>query len=127
MSLMISEVYDALVAAGAPEEKAKAAAAAIPIVENLATKDDIEGIRKDLTAFKLASKEDIGAVRRDLMAFNLASKEDIGVVRQDLTALILATKDDVEVLRRDLALLKLAVFSFAPAVLALLGKLVFFP
>ena len=31
MSLIVSEVYDALVAAGAPEEKARAAAAAIPV------------------------------------------------------------------------------------------------
>ena len=91
MSLMVSEVYDALVAAGAPEEKARAAAAAIPVVENFATKDDIAGIRQDLTALKLANK------------------------------------DDVEGLKHDVAVLKLAIFSFAPAVLALLGKLVFFP
>ncbi len=80
MSLIVSEVYDALISAGASEEKAKAAAGVIPVVENLATKDDI------------------------------------GVL-----------KDDIAVLRHDLAILKLATFSFAPAVLALLVKLVFFP
>lgn len=91
MSLIVSEVYDALVAAGAPEEKARAAAAAIPVVESFATKDDIAGIRQDLTALKLANK------------------------------------DDIEGLKHEIAVLKLAIFSFAPAVLALLGKLVFFP
>ncbi|MDE2973706.1 MAG: hypothetical protein OXU64_03125 [Gemmatimonadota bacterium] len=35
---MVSEVYDALLAAGAPEEKARAAAESIPISEHLATK-----------------------------------------------------------------------------------------
>ena len=109
MSLIVSEVYDALVAAGAPEEKARAAAAAIPVVENLATKDDVAGVRQDVAALKLANKDDIAAVRGDV------------------SALKLAYKDDIEVLRHDIAVLKLAVFSFAPAVLALLGKLVFFP
>ncbi len=41
MSLLVAEVYEALIAAGAPEEKAKAAAAAIPVGGNLATKNDI--------------------------------------------------------------------------------------
>ena len=106
MSLIVSEVYDALVAAGAPEEKARAAAAAIPVVENLATKDDIAALRQELAALKL---------------------DDIAGIKQDLTALKLANKDDIEALRHDVGILKLAVFSFAPAVLALLGKLVFFP
>ncbi len=109
MSLIVSEVYDALVAAGAPEEKARAAAAAIPIVENLATKDDVAAVREDVAALKLVNKDDIAGIR------------------EDVAALKLANKNDIEVLRHDIGVLKLAVFSFAPAVLALLGKLVFFP
>ena len=80
MSMIVSEVYDALIEAGTSEEKAKAAAGAIPMVERLATKDDV--------------------------------------------ALL---KDDIAVLRHDLTALKLGVFSSAPAILALLVKLVFFP
>ena len=80
MSMIVSEVYDALIEAGTSEEKARAAAGAIPMVERLATKDDI--------------------------------------------ALL---KDDIAVLRHDLTALKLGVFSSAPAILALLVKLVFFP
>ena len=44
MSVMVSEVYDALLAAGAPEEKARAAAESIPISEHLATKQDIAAL-----------------------------------------------------------------------------------
>ena len=41
MSVIVSEVYDALIEAGASEEKAKAAAGAIPIGQQLATKADL--------------------------------------------------------------------------------------
>ena len=41
MRVIVSEVYDALLEAGASEEKAKAAAGAIPIGERLATSADI--------------------------------------------------------------------------------------
>ena len=41
MGVMVSEVYDALLAAGAPEPKARAAAESIPVGEQLATKQDI--------------------------------------------------------------------------------------
>ncbi len=37
MSVIVSEVYDALLSAGAPEGQAWAAAAAIPLQDNLAT------------------------------------------------------------------------------------------
>jgi len=41
MSIMVTEVYEALVSAGADEDKAKAAAAAILVGERIATKQDI--------------------------------------------------------------------------------------
>ena len=41
MGVMVSEVYDALVEAGASPEKARAAAEAIPATEQLATKQDL--------------------------------------------------------------------------------------
>ena len=71
MSLIVSEVYDALVAAGAPEDKARAAAAAIPVVANLATKDDIADVRQDLTALKLADKDEFAG------ALKLADKDEL--------------------------------------------------
>ena len=42
MGIMVSEVYEALIAAGAPQDKAKAAAEAVPIGEQLATKRDLD-------------------------------------------------------------------------------------
>ena len=42
MGVMVSEVYDAFLAAGAPEAKARAAAEAIRAGRELATKADLE-------------------------------------------------------------------------------------
>ena len=41
MGIMVSEVYEALLEAGASKQGAKAAAESIPVVEQLATKQDI--------------------------------------------------------------------------------------
>lgn len=54
MSLIVSEVYDALIDAGASEAKAKAAAAAIPVGEHLATKDDITQMKAEIAGLKVA-------------------------------------------------------------------------
>lgn len=51
MSMMVSEVYDALVAAGAPEDKARAAAIAVS-EEQFATKKDIADIKSELIVVK---------------------------------------------------------------------------
>lgn len=64
MSLIVSEVYDALVAAGAPEEKARAAAGAIPMVETLATRQDLAELRAEL-------KDDINVLKRDVALLKL--------------------------------------------------------
>ena len=53
MSIRVSEVYEALIEAGASQEKAKAAAAAIPIGAGLATKQDILELHKDIDILKL--------------------------------------------------------------------------
>ena len=53
MSIRVSEVYEALIEAGASQEKAKAAAAAIPIGADLATKQDILELHKDIDILKL--------------------------------------------------------------------------
>ena len=44
MGIMVSEVYDALIEAGASEAKARAAAESIPIPEQLATKQDVAAL-----------------------------------------------------------------------------------
>ena len=52
MSVLVSEVYDALISAGAPEDQARAAAAAIPIQDHLATRLDIMRVREESAAIK---------------------------------------------------------------------------
>lgn len=52
--MMIAEIYEALVEAGASEEKAKAAAGAVPVGENLATKSDIQELWSEIRVLKFA-------------------------------------------------------------------------
>ena len=51
MSMMVTELYDALMAAGAPEEKARAAAQAMS-AESPATKTDIVRLERELSVVK---------------------------------------------------------------------------
>lgn len=99
MSLMVAEVYDALIEAGTSEQKAKAAAGAIPVGGELATKEDLRELRDEL---RDELGERIGKVERDLRELG----ERFGKVE------------------RDLAVLK---FGYGPAILALLVKIAFFP
>ena len=45
---MVSEVYEALIEAGASEAKAKAAAEAIPVIEQVAAKQDIANLKAEV-------------------------------------------------------------------------------
>ena len=128
MSLIVSEIYDALIEAGTSKDKAKAAAAAVPSVERLATKEDIARLEG-------ATKEDIarleGATRGDIAKLEGATRGDIAklerATREDIAKLERSTKEDIAKLDKRVAVLSLAVFSLQPAILALLVKLVFFP
>ena len=70
MSLIVSEVYDALIEAGTSEEKAKAAAGAIPLAERLATKEDLDELKAatkaDLDELKAGFNERFEKIERDL-------------------------------------------------------------
>ena len=81
-------------------EKARAAAAAIPVAKDMATKEDITDIRQDTAD-----------IRREIAG-----------IKQ-----VMATKEDIARLDRRIAVLNFAVFSFGPAILGLLVKLTFFP
>ena len=101
MGIMLSEVYEALIAAGAPEDKAKAAAEAIPVSDVLATKEDIAGIKQDIAALRAEFQQDIAGLRAE-------------------------TKQDIARLENRLTRLELAVFGGGATGLALLIKLAFF-
>lgn len=52
MSIMVTEIYDALIEAGASEQKARAAAQSVPLAEQLATKQDIVVLKTDITELR---------------------------------------------------------------------------
>ena len=61
MSIMIAEIYEALVEAGTSEEKAKAAAGVVPVIDSLATKTDLQELRSGM-------KADMQVLRSDMKA-----------------------------------------------------------
>jgi hypothetical protein len=95
MSTMIAEVYDAFKAAGAPEDKALAAAtvlAGFAPPEPVATKADVAALRSelksDLTALKGELKADVAALKGELKADVAALKSDLADVKSELGARI---------------------------------------
>ncbi len=113
MSLIHKELYDALIEAGASEQRARAAAAAMPDIERLATKDDIAQLRAEIAATRAESKQDNAELRAEL--------------KQDNAGLGAELKQDIADLRREVAVTKFGTFTMGPAILALLVKLTFFP
>ena len=95
MSLIVSEVYDALIEAGTSEAKAKAAAGAIPLAEHLATKDDIGAVRAEMADLKAELKEDISTVRAEMADLKAELKEDISTVRTEMADLKAELKADI--------------------------------
>ena len=65
MSTLVTEVYDALRSAGAPEREARAAAGAVPGKEGLATSQDLAELRSEL-------KQDIAELRGDIKVLKFA-------------------------------------------------------
>ena len=61
MSMMIAEIYEALVEAGTSEEKAKAAAGVVPVIDSLATKTDMQELRSVLKADLLEQRSEMQA------------------------------------------------------------------
>lgn len=83
VGLIVSEVYDALIEAGTSEEKARAAAGAIPVVERLATRDDMAVLKDDMVVLR----DDIAALRNEMV-----------VLRHDLASLKLVVFSSVPAL-----------------------------
>ena len=117
MGLIVSEVYDALIEAGASPETAKAAAGAVPPAENMVTTEDLARLEA-----RMATKE-------DLAKLEAATKEALARLeaRLDKVEANMVTKEEFSRLEGQIAVLRFAVFSFGPAIVALLVKLTFFP
>lgn len=139
MSVIVTEVYDALVAAGSPEEKARAAAGVIPMTETLSTKQDFAEFRgemkEDFAEFKGEMREEFAEFRAEMKAdfaeFRTEMREEFAEFKAEMKGEFAEfraeVKEEINPLKRDVAVLKLAMVSFMPAILALLAKLVFFP
>ena len=117
MGLIVSEVYDALIEAGASPDRAKAAASAVPATESMATQEDIARLEANM-----ATKEDLAGLEG-----RLAKVEATMVTKDDLARFEMATTANFSRIDKQLAVLRFAVFSFGPTILALLVKLTFFP
>lgn len=91
MSTMVVELYDALVSAGAPEEKARGAAQAMS-EESLATKADI-------TRLEQVTKAEIARLEQDIIRLEQTTKADIAkleqVTKADIAKLEQSTKADI--------------------------------
>ena len=74
MSIMIAEVYKALVEAGAPEDSARAAASSITVAKDLAGKQDIAALRAEL-------KQEIAEVRQEIAALRTEVKSDLKIIK----------------------------------------------
>ncbi len=83
MSLIVAKVYDALIEAGTSEEKAKAAAGAIPLAERLATKEDLD-------EFKAATKEDLDELKASFNECFTKIERDLALVKFGYGLAILA-------------------------------------
>ncbi len=106
MTRIVSAVYKAFRATGAPEELSRAAAAAIPDTQHLATKADVAELRTELKLENAALRTEIAELRTEMKAGDAALKLEIAALRADI---------------------KLRMFIFGPIVIGLLLKLVFFP
>ena len=139
MGLIVSEVYDALIEAGASPDRAKAAAGAVPPAENMATKEDIAGLKEDSARIwkNMTKLESVMATKQDIARLEsiMATKQDIArlesimATKQDIARLesIMATKQDIANIEKRLAVLSFAVYTIGPAVVAFMVKLTFFP
>lgn len=73
MNLMVKEIYEAFKDAGADEDKAMAAAQAVPAAETLATKADIAEVRVEIAEFR-------GEIRAEMASLRGEVGRDIGRV-----------------------------------------------
>ena len=131
MATMITEVYDAFLAGGAPEAKARKAAEALSS-ESLSTKGDIvktEGrLARDIVAAEERLNHKIAEVREELSGEIAAVREElsgeIAAVEQRLNHKIDNLKRDIAKLDRDMAVMKaLLLIIIAAQVIPLLKAL----
>jgi hypothetical protein len=134
MSTVIAELYDALREAGASDDKARAAAAAVIGAEaedRLATKADIVLLRSEFKAdnalLRSEFKADNALLRSEFKADNALLRSDFETqrnsIRADIEAFRLANKADLSELRAELIKWNVGTIIATAAVFAAVVKL----
>lgn len=125
---MVVELYDALVSAGAPEEKARVAAQAMS-EESLATKADIARLQADIARLEQVTKADIAKLERatsgDIARLEQATKAETvklekleGSIRADITKL----ERNIAKVERELSVVKWMTGAIIAGVFSLVIK-----
>ncbi len=139
MSIMVAEVYRALVEAGAPETSARAAAAAIPVAGDMVVKEDLWALKEELLT-RIAQVEHGLGERIEQQGERIAQVEHglgerieqqgerIAQVEHGLGERIEQQGREMGErmgrLERDMAVLK---FAYGPIIILLLLKIAFLP
>ena len=110
MTTMISELYEALINAGATEEKAREAAVALS-AENLNSKDTIAEVKAELAS--------------DIAGLDEKLSGRITALDEKLSGKIAETRKDIHKLQLDMAVLKWMVGATLTGVAAIIVKLFF--
>ena len=127
MSLMHTEVYEALIDAGASEEKAKAAATSIPVGDQLASKNDLDNVKADIVEMKadiVEMKADIVGMKADIVGMKadiVAVKADVVAVKDQIARVEVSVANEFKTLYRNLWLMAASIVTL----ILTLGKLIF--
>ena len=143
MSLIVTEVYEALLLAGVPDDKAKAAAGAIPAARDIAGKDDIAELQaatlEKIAKLHVATQQDIAELRvstqEKIAKLEVSTQQSIANLQaptqKKIAESLELTRQDIAKMQRDIAELRSSImfmkFVYGPTVIVLLLKLVFFP
>ena len=123
MSVISTEMYEALLLAHVPEDKAKAAAAEVAKTQDIASKSDVLELGVQLLA---EMDKRIGGMDKRFAGMDerFAGMDErfAGMDKR-----IAGMDERLAEVEKSLAVLKFAVFSGGSIILALLVKLVFFP
>ena len=76
----------------------------IAISREMATKDDVEGLKEGIEALRkeIEGLRRVMATKEDLERVRVTTKEDVDALRKEIESLRMATKEDLEKLRREM-------------------------
>ncbi len=128
MATMVAEVYRALREAGASDASAEAAASAVSVGADLATKADIAGQRSEILDRVAENKSAIESLRSEMLDRVAENKSAIESLRNEMLDKMASFRsemaDRIAKVERQQAVL---LYGYGPVTIGLLVKLAFFP